>query len=51
MSTKIPKLRNNDAMPFFTRFLVEEEPPETPEPEPTPPPIWTFKWPSDWEDR
>ncbi len=38
------------AVPFFARFLVEEEPPQTPEPEPVPPPIWTLKWPSDWED-
>jgi hypothetical protein len=49
-------LTNIEALPFFARFLAaEEEPPETPTPEPDerplPPPIYTLKWPSDWEDR
>jgi hypothetical protein len=49
-------LTNIEAVPFFARFLAaEEEPPEnppTPQPEeqPLPPPIFTFKWPSDCED-
>jgi hypothetical protein len=47
-------LTNIEALPFFARFLAAEEPPETPTPQPEeqplPPPIYTFKWPSDWED-
>ncbi|QSJ20222.1 microviridin/marinostatin family tricyclic proteinase inhibitor [Nostoc sp. UHCC 0702] len=50
MSTS--KALDIQAMPFFARFLAEQEPPQTPQtPQvPTPPPIWTFKYPSDWED-
>ncbi|TAE61546.1 MAG: esterase [Nostocales cyanobacterium] len=46
------KILDNQAVPFFARFLVEEDPQEQPaEPQPLPfPPIWTWKWPSDWED-
>jgi hypothetical protein len=47
-------LANIEAVPFFARFLAAEEPPETPAPQPEeqplPPPIFTLKWPSDWED-
>ncbi|BAZ54038.1 hypothetical protein NIES4103_67230 [Nostoc sp. NIES-4103] len=49
MSTSIAL--DSQAMPFFARFLVEEEPPKPAEQEPTPIPIWTLKWPSDWEER
>ncbi|MCF2148702.1 microviridin/marinostatin family tricyclic proteinase inhibitor [Desmonostoc muscorum LEGE 12446] len=39
------------AKPFFARFLVEQQPPQPPtDTPPSPPPIWTFKWPSDWEE-
>lgn len=37
------------SLPFFARFLVEETP-ETPVPDIPPLPIWTLKWPSDWEE-
>ncbi|MEH2264741.1 microviridin/marinostatin family tricyclic proteinase inhibitor [Nostoc sp.] len=40
---------NTQTVPFFARFLVEEKPPE--KPNDNPPPIYTFKYPSDWEDR
>jgi hypothetical protein len=47
-------LTNTEVLPFFARFLAAEEPPETPTPQPEeqplPPPIFTFKYPSDWED-
>ncbi|MGA9377725.1 MAG: microviridin/marinostatin family tricyclic proteinase inhibitor [Phormidium sp.] len=49
------------AVPFFARFLEdamsshqadENEPPQEEEPFPSPiPSIYTFKFPSDWEDR
>ncbi|MFM6451244.1 MAG: microviridin/marinostatin family tricyclic proteinase inhibitor [Planktothrix sp.] len=54
--TKAP---TNLDCPFFARFLevqaAEEPTPDsapTPdsEPQPLPPPIYTFKFPSDWED-
>ncbi|MBD2299202.1 microviridin/marinostatin family tricyclic proteinase inhibitor [Nostoc sp. FACHB-190] len=44
------------AVPFFAYFLEVQsaedpsEPPYDDEPLP-PPPLWTFKFPSDWEDR
>jgi hypothetical protein len=46
-----------EGMPFFARFLEEAAEEPTPNPDETtesdesnPPPIWTLKWPSDWED-
>ncbi|MFK0732538.1 MAG: microviridin/marinostatin family tricyclic proteinase inhibitor [Gloeotrichia echinulata GP01] len=48
MSSKIVKALDTQVLPFFARFLVEETPPS--QPENTPPPIYTFKYPSDWED-
>ncbi|MBD2278667.1 MAG: microviridin/marinostatin family tricyclic proteinase inhibitor [Dolichospermum sp. DEX189] len=54
MTTATLTLTNIEALPFFARFLAAEEPPETPTPQPEeqplPPPIFTFKYPSDWED-
>jgi hypothetical protein len=50
MSTNVVKAFDVQTVPFFARFLVEEQPPQTPAPEPTPIPIWTLKWPSDWEE-
>jgi hypothetical protein len=44
------------AVPFFARFLEEQAEPPATQPEETPPeteepgPIWTIKWPSDWEE-
>lgn len=47
-----PNTSPTPAVPFFARFLLADQE-ETPTPDdstPTPPPVWTFKWPSDWED-
>jgi hypothetical protein len=55
MSIQTAKSAKMETVPFFARFLATEEPPETPTPQPDeqplPPPIYTLKWPSDWEDR
>jgi hypothetical protein len=57
MSTEI--VTDSKAVPFFARFLDdsmsihqadENEPPTEPSPTPPVPPIYTFKFPSDWED-
>ncbi|MEH1922371.1 microviridin/marinostatin family tricyclic proteinase inhibitor [Nostoc sp.] len=50
MSTNVIKALDIQTLPFFARFLVEEKPPQQP-PNETPPPIYTLKYPSDWEDR
>lgn len=56
MSRDTVKLTKDEELPFFARFLVEQAskeedtPPSTPDDFPTPPPIYTFKFPSDWED-
>ncbi|WP_013324783.1 microviridin/marinostatin family tricyclic proteinase inhibitor [Gloeothece verrucosa] len=59
MSNNAAALPITNAKPFFARFLAtqEETPPtekpaETPAPFPFPefPPIFTLKFPSDWED-
>lgn len=48
--SKDVKEAQSKVVPFFARFL-EEQPAETSEsPEVNIPPIFTFKWPSDWED-
>ncbi|MEH2050456.1 microviridin/marinostatin family tricyclic proteinase inhibitor [Nostoc sp.] len=49
MSTNVVNALDIQALPFFARFLVEEKPPQPPNE--TPPPIYTLKYPSDWEDR
>lgn len=59
MSTNLVETMEIGALPFFARFL-EEQAHQSAEPEPekddkdkdTPsfPPIYTFKYPSDWED-
>ncbi|MBE9227621.1 microviridin/marinostatin family tricyclic proteinase inhibitor [Phormidium sp. LEGE 05292] len=60
MSTEI--VTDSKAVPFFARFLDDsmsihqaDEKEQPAEPSPTPPfpsipPIFTFKYPSDWED-
>ncbi|MFB2839284.1 microviridin/marinostatin family tricyclic proteinase inhibitor [Floridanema evergladense] len=57
MATEIVKNTDINAVPFFARFLEEQpsEPSDTPS-TPTQPPFpfplpYTFKFPSDWEDR
>jgi len=47
-----PNTQQTKAIPFFARFLsVDQEEAPTPEsPDFEPAPIWTLKWPSDWED-
>jgi Serine endopeptidase inhibitors len=49
MSTTTVKKSDIQPLPFFARFLVEEKPPQPPNE--TPPPIYTLKYPSDWEER
>ncbi|MBP5976191.1 microviridin/marinostatin family tricyclic proteinase inhibitor [Brasilonema sp. CT11] len=55
MSTNTVKASDEIKVPFFARFLEEQvsqesdkDKSETPAP---PPPPFTFKYPSDWEDR
>ncbi len=59
MSTNTVKESDIQEVPFFARFLQEqsasEDPdtpdtPDTPAPDATPPPPWTIKFPSDFED-
>ncbi|UXE58909.1 MAG: microviridin/marinostatin family tricyclic proteinase inhibitor [Woronichinia naegeliana WA131] len=47
-----PNTQQTKAIPFFARFLsVDQEEAPTPEsPDSQPAPVWTWKWPSDWED-
>lgn len=45
MSTKLVKTVNVEVLPFFARFLEEQAT------EGTDPPPFTFKFPSDVEDR
>ena len=47
-----PNTQQTKAIPFFARFLsVDQEEAATPEsPDSQPAPVWTWKWPSDWED-
>ncbi|MEH2063798.1 MAG: microviridin/marinostatin family tricyclic proteinase inhibitor [Nostoc sp.] len=45
MSSNTVKASNLQAVPFFARFL-EEQPEDS-----DPPNIYTFKFPSDFEDR
>ena len=47
-----PNTPETKAMPFFARFLsVDQEEAPTPEsPDSQPAPVWTMKFPSDWED-
>jgi hypothetical protein len=47
-----PNTQPTKVMPFFARFLTtdQEEAPTPDSPEPQPAPVWTLKWPSDWED-
>jgi len=47
-----PNTQQTKAIPFFARFLsVDQEETPTPEsPDSQPAPVWTWKWPSDWED-
>lgn len=53
-NTVIPSITKQ--LPFFARFLDEQSSSEKPTDPPTtppvnnPPPIYTFKFPSDWED-
>ncbi|MBD2454619.1 microviridin/marinostatin family tricyclic proteinase inhibitor [Nostoc sp. FACHB-87] len=54
MSASINEAATLKAVPFFAYFLeaqYDEEPPKPSEEEPQPIPIWTLKWPSDWEER
>ncbi|NMF61289.1 hypothetical protein DP113_15220 [Brasilonema octagenarum UFV-E1] len=39
------------AAPFFARFLEEQGVQQSDEDKPQTPPPFTFKYPSDWEDR
>jgi hypothetical protein len=50
MSNNVVKALDIQALPFFARFLVEEEPPEGPNEAPPFPFPFTLKYPSDWED-
>jgi hypothetical protein len=57
MSTNTLIASSTKEVPFFARFLEEQssseqptDPPATP-PVNNPPQIYTFKFPSDWEDR
>ena len=49
MPTNTVKTVDVRAVPFFARFLEKQATEET-EGSPPPPPF-TFKYPSDWEDR
>ncbi len=57
MPTNTTKTANLEAEPFFARFLTEQAVDGEGEGEaeggdrPLPPPIYTLKYPSDWEDR
>jgi hypothetical protein len=43
------KVSTGSAVPFFARFLSEQDT-ETGGSTSTDIPVWTFKWPSDFED-
>ncbi|MCZ8048655.1 MAG: microviridin/marinostatin family tricyclic proteinase inhibitor [Microcystis aeruginosa K13-05] len=48
-----PNSEQSKAIPFFARFLsVDQDEDPTPDspPDSEPAPVWTWKWPSDWED-
>lgn len=57
MPTTTVKPANTESVPFFARFLIEQAAEGEGEGEgkgqeqPVPPPIYTLKYPSDWEDR
>ncbi|MBD2435525.1 microviridin/marinostatin family tricyclic proteinase inhibitor [Nostoc sp. FACHB-110] len=61
MSINTLTASNTEALPFFAHFLEyqsaaepSEDPPSNPSDDdsfPLPPPIYTLKFPSDWEDR
>ncbi len=47
-----PNTPQTKAIPFFARFLSadQQEAPTPESPDSQPAPVWTMKWPSDWED-
>ncbi|CCH94922.1 MULTISPECIES: microviridin/marinostatin family tricyclic proteinase inhibitor [Microcystis] len=48
-----PNTEQSKAIPFFARFLsADQDEAPTPDspPDSEPAPVWTWKWPSDWED-
>lgn len=49
MSTNAVKTLEIQVVPFFARFLQEQSASEKPDTNPPPPPF-TFKYPSDFED-
>lgn len=59
MSTKTVESAGVEALPFFVRFLEDQStyansddpPTDTPTDTPTTPLPFTYKFPSDWEDR
>lgn len=44
-----PSTEQSKAIPFFARFLSADQD-EAPTPDSKPAPVWTWKWPSNWED-
>lgn len=59
MSTKTVETAGIESLPFFARFLEDQSisvesddpPSDAPPPPPLPPFPFTYKFPSDWEDR
>ncbi|MCL6749999.1 microviridin/marinostatin family tricyclic proteinase inhibitor [Nostoc sp. CCCryo 231-06] len=51
MYTNTAEVSDIQVLPFFARFLQEQSTTEKPDTTTPPPPPFTFKFPSDLEDR
>lgn len=51
MSTNTVKASDVKEVPFFARFLEEQVSQQSDDDKSDTPPPFTFKYPSDWEDR